>query len=345
MRALVTGGGGFLGRAILTRLIEQGHEVVSLSRGDYPELRELGARTIRADLTDVHMVIEAATGCEVVFHVAAKAGVWGRQKDFYDSNVTGTASVLAACRAHGIGRLVYTSTPSVIHAGGDVEGVDNTVPYPEHFEAPYPATKAIAERAVLGANGPELATVALRPHLIWGPGDTNLGPRIVARSRAGRLRLVRAPGKRVDACYVDNAVDAHLLAAERLAPDAPCAGKAYFVTNDEPLPAADIINGILQAAGEPPCERYLGAGVAYAAGWLMELAWTLLPLADEPPMTRFLAKQLATSHWYDIGDTRRDLGYQPRVSIAEGMERLAAWYAASTARPAGSPSPAGGGRR
>ena len=328
MRALVTGGGGFLGGAILRRLLEQGHEVVSLARGDYPELRDLGARTIRADLCDVHMVIEAAAGCDVVFHVAAKAGVWGREKDFYDANVTGTASVLAACRAHGIPKLVYTSTPSVIHGGGDIEGGDHTLPYPEHFEAPYPATKAIAERAVLAANGPELATVAIRPHLIWGPGDTNLGPKLLARSRAGRLRLVSAPGKRVDACYIDNAVDAHLLAAERLAPDAPCAGRAYFVTNDEPEPAADIINGILGAAGEPPCERFLPAGVAYAVGWLMELAWRVFRLADEPPMTRFLAKQLATSHYYDITATREDLGYSPRVSTAEGMERLAAWYRA-----------------
>ena len=326
MRALVTGGGGFLGRAILTRLLEQGHEVVSLSRGDYPELRALGARTVRADLSDVHMVIEAATGCDVVFHVAAKAGVWGKEKDFYNANVTGTASVLAACRTHGIPKLVHTSTPSVIHAGGDIEGADNTLSYPEHFHAPYPATKAIAERAVLAANSDDLATVAIRPHLIWGPGDTNLGPKLVARSEAGRLRLVSAPGKKVDACYIDNAVDAHILAAERLAPDAACAGEAYFVTNDEPVPAAELINGILRAAGQPPCERYLPAGLAYAAGWLMELAWKLLPLADEPPMTRFLAKQLATSHYYDLTATREDLGYEPRVTTAEGLERLAAWY-------------------
>ncbi len=282
---------------------------------------------MRVDLVDSHRVIEAARGCDIVFHVAAKAGVWGRERDFYDANVRGTSAVLAACKAHGIPRLVYTSTPSVIHAGGDIEGADNTMPYPADFHAPYPATKAIAERAVLAANGPGLATVAIRPHLIWGPGDTNLGPKLVARSRAGRLRLVRAPGKRVDACYIDNAVDAHMLAAERLGPEASCAGKAYFVTNDEPAAASALINGILQAAGEPPCERFLPAGVAYAAGWLMELAWKLLPLADEPPMTRFLARQLATSHFYDLEATRRELGYHPRVSTAEGLERLTAWYA------------------
>jgi nucleoside-diphosphate-sugar epimerase len=328
MRALVTGGGGFLGGAILRRLLAEGHQVVSLSRGDYPELRELGAETVRSDLADAAAVADAARGCDVVFHVAAKAGVWGRPRDFFEANVTGTVSVLTACRAHGIPRLVYTSSPSVVHAGGDLEGADNRLPYPEHFEAPYPRTKAAAERMVLEADGPELSTVALRPHLIWGPGDTNLGPRIVARARAGRLRLVRAPGKKVDACYIDNAVDAHLLAAERLAPGAACAGKAYFVTNDEPVAAAELINGILGAAGLPPCERTLPANLAYAAGALMELAWGLFRLADEPPMTRFLAQQLATSHWYDLTATREELGYRPWVSTAEGLERLAAWYRA-----------------
>jgi nucleoside-diphosphate-sugar epimerase len=148
----------------------------------------------------------------------------------------------------------------------------------------------------------------------------------VARARAGRLRLVRAPGKKVDACYIDNAVDAHLLAAERLAPGAACAGQAYFVTNDEPMPAAELINGMLRAAGEPPCTREVSPGLSYALGAVAEWAWKLMPLAGEPPMTRFLARQLATSHWYDIAATRKDLGYAPRVGTAEGMERLArAW--------------------
>ena len=333
MRALVTGGGGFLGGAIARRLIERGDAVVSLARGDYPALRALGIETVQADLADPAAVLRAAEGCDVVFHVAAKAGDWGSWESFYQPNVMGTRAVLAACRELGIPRLVYTSTPSVVHAGGDIEGGDNTLPIPDHFDGPYPATKAQAEREVLAANGPALASVALRPHLIWGPGDNNLGPRIVARARAGRLRLVRAPGKKVDACYIDNAVDAHLLAAERLAPGAACAGQAYFVTNDEPMPAAELINGMLRAAGEPPCTREVSPGLAYALGAVAEWAWKLMPLAGEPPMTRFLARQLATSHWYDIAATRKDLGYAPRVGTAEGMERLArAWRGVGVGR-------------
>lgn len=333
MRALVTGGGGFLGGAIVRRLRERGDAVVSLARGDYPALRALGVETVQADMADVDAVKAAAEGCDVVFHVAAKAGDWGSYESFFHPNVTGTRSVLAACRALGIPRLVYTSTPSVVHAGGDIEGGDNTMPIPEHFDGFYPATKAMAEREVLAANGPAFATLSLRPHLVWGPGDNNLGPRIVARARAGRLRLVRAPGKQVDACFIDNAVDAHLLAAERVAPGAACAGKAYFVTNDEPMSTAALINGMLRAAGEPPCTREVSPGLAYALGAAAEWAWRLLPLAGEPPMTRFLARQLATSHWYDITATREDLGYTPRVSTAEGMERLArAWRAGGLGR-------------
>jgi nucleoside-diphosphate-sugar epimerase len=328
VRALVTGGGGFLGGALAARLVERGDAVVSLARGDYPALRALGVRTVQADLGDAAAVTRAAEGCDVVFHVAAKAGDWGSFQSYLLANVVGTLNVLTACQACGVPRLVYTSTPSVVHAGGDIEGGDNTLPYPESFHAHYPATKAVAERAVLAANGRSLATVALRPHLIWGPGDRNLGPRILARARAGRLRLVRAPGKRVDACFVDNAVDAHVLAAERLGPEAACAGKAYFVANDEPMPAADLINGMLGAAGLPPCTRAVSPALAFALGALCEAAWKLLPLHGEPPMTRFLARQLATSHWYDLTATRRDLGWAPRVSTAEGMERLAAAHRA-----------------
>ncbi len=323
MRVLVTGGGGFVGKAIVQRLLARGDRVLSLSRGDYPELRALGAETTQADLADEDAVVAAAKGCELVFHVAAKAGLWGSRASYQRSNVQGTRSVLAACLAHGIPRLVYTSSPSVVHTGGDIEGADESLPYPARFEAAYPETKAEAEQLVLAANGPELSTVSIRPHLVWGPGDNNLVPRVVARARAGRLRLVRAPGKLVDACYIDNAADAHLQAADRLAPGAACAGRAYFVANDEPLPAAELINGFLQAEGLPPCERSLSPGLAWTAGAALEALWTLLPLSGEPPMTRFLARQLATSHFYDLGAARRDLGYEPKVSTAEGMQRLA----------------------
>lgn len=323
---LVTGGGGFLGGAIVRKLVERGVPVTSFARGAYPELEALGVRVVRGDLTDASAVTRAAEGCDAVIHVAALPGVWGARKRFFDANVTGTRNVLSACREHAIRRLVYTSTPSVVHAGSDLEGVSNDAPYPEKFEAPYPETKAIAEREVLAANGAGLATCALRPHLVWGPRDNHLVPRIVARARAGRLRLVDGGEAKVDAVYVDNAADAHLAALDRLAPHAVCAGKAYFVTNEEPRPQRAVINGILRAHGLPPCTKSVSPRVAWLAGALCEGAWRLLGRDDEPPMTRFLARQLATAHWYDTKATRDDLGYVPAISMDEGFERLAAWF-------------------
>ncbi len=327
---LVTGGGGFLGKAIVHKLVARGDSVTSFARGSYPELEALGARVVRGDLADAEAVLRAARGCDAIVHVAALPGVWGPYERFHSANVLGTRHVLAACRALGIERLVHTSTPSVVHAGGDLEGVDNTAPYPDHYESPYPETKAIAEREVLAANGEQLdsggvlATVALRPHLVWGPGDNHLVPRIVSRARAGKLRLVGGGVAKVDTVYVDNAADAHLCALDRIGPGAPCAGKAYFVTNEEPRPQSAIIGSILRAHGLPPCERSIAPSVAWLAGAAMEAYWRLTGRDDEPLMTRFVAKQLATSHWYDTRATRDELGYRPAISLDEGFERLAA---------------------
>lgn len=323
MKALVTGGGGFLGGVIVRQLLARGDEVRSLARGAYPALESMGVEVLRGDLSDPQSVARAVAGCDVVFHVAAKAGVWGSRASFEQANIEGTRNVIAACRAHGVSKLVYTSTPSVVSAGGDVEGVDETAPYPEHFQAEYPRTKAIAEKLVLEANGPELSTVALRPHLIWGPGDTQFIPRLVARAKAGRLRLVGDGRSLVDVIYVDNAAEAHLLAADRLAPDSPIAGRAYFLSQGEPVAVADMINGLLGAAGLPPVTKRIPPGVAHALGAMLEFFYGALKIQAEPPMTRFLAKQLSTAHWFDISAARRDLGYQPRVSTEEGLRRLA----------------------
>jgi nucleoside-diphosphate-sugar epimerase len=322
MNVLVTGGGGFLGGAIVRRLAARGHRVRSLSRGHYPALDALGVAQHRGDVADAGAVLAAAAGCDLVFHVAAKAGVWGPYAEYHRANVAGTHNVLAACRTHGVRRLVYTSSPSVVFDGRDMEGVDESIPYPTHYEANYPRTKATAERMVLRANGPDLATVALRPHLIWGPGDNHLVPRILARARAGRLRRVGRAAKRIDALYIDNAADAHLLAADRLGPGSPVAGKAYFLAQGEPLPLWDLVNRILAAARLPPVTRTVPAGAAYAAGWLLELAYGVLGLRGEPPMTRFVARELATAHWFDLTAARRDLGYEPAVSLDEGLRRL-----------------------
>jgi nucleoside-diphosphate-sugar epimerase len=338
MNALVTGGGGFLGGAIVRLLRQRGDSVRSLARGDYPGLRDLGVAQIRGDLADPEPVRRAVEGADVVFHVAAKAGYWGAFEDFHRINVEGTRHVIAACRAHGVKRLVYTSSPSVVFDGRDMEGVDESAPYAERFESPYPATKAEAERLVLGANDADLATVALRPHLIWGPGDNHLVPRIVARARAGRLRRLGRRPNRVDSTYVDNAAEAHLLAADRLAPGAPIAGRAYFLSQGDPRPLWDLINGILRAAGVAPVARSVPTPLALLAGAAAEAAYRTLRLPGEPPMTRFLAHQLASAHWFNIDAARRDLGYQPRVSIEEGLRRLEDWFRRPEPAGPGSPS-------
>ncbi|PLX99029.1 MAG: 3-beta hydroxysteroid dehydrogenase [Desulfuromonas sp.] len=329
MNVLVTGGGGFLGKAIIKLLLEQGHSVRSFSRAHYPELEQLGVTQFSGDLNDREAVKEAVSGCELVFHVAAKAGVWGSFEDFFQPNVVGTQNIVAACRECGVTRLVYTSSPSVVFDGGDMEGVDETVPYPEHFHSWYPQTKAEAEKYVLAANDTSLATVSLRPHLIWGPEDNHLVPRILARGRAGALKRIGSRDCLVDTVYIDNAAKAHIQAAEKLAIGSCVAGKAYFIANDEPRPLWEIVDAILAAGGLPPVRGTVSPGVAYAAGWLLEKSYGLLKLKGEPRMTRFVARELATAHWFDLSAAKRDFGYHPDVSIDEGLQRLKAWLDSS----------------
>jgi 2-alkyl-3-oxoalkanoate reductase len=325
VRALVTGGGGFLGGAVVRQLVARGDAARSLSRQHYPALDALGVEQHAGDLADADAVSAAVAGCDVVIHVAAKAGVWGPAEEFGRANVVGTLNVLSACRKHGVRRLVFTSSPSVIGSGHDIEGGTESLPYPRRYTAHYPRTKAIAEREILGANDPELASVALRPHLIWGPGDPHLIPRLVARAKAGRLRQVGDGTNRVDVTYIDNAAAAHLLAADRLAPGSPIAGRAYFISQGEPVALWPFINRVLELAGVPPVTRRVPARVAYAAGAILEATYSLLRIESEPRMTRFLAQQLSTSHWFDISAARRDLGYEPAISTDEGLRRLGEW--------------------
>lgn len=324
MTALITGGGGFLGTAIARLLRARGEQVRSFSRSRYEHLDALGVEQFAGDLGDALAVEAAAAGCGIVYQVAAKAGIWGRYRDYHAANVTGTQNVLAACRKHAIARLVYTSSPSVVYHGGDMEGVNESVAYPRKFEAHYPHTKAIAERLVLEANGPRLATVALRPHLIWGPGDPHLVPRLIARARAGKLRRIGRDAKKVDVIYIDNAALAHVQAGDKLTPRSAVAGRAYFLSQGEPVFLWDFINKVLAGAGLPPVERSIPFRLAWCAGAMFEALYSLLGLSREPPMTRFVARQLATAHWFDISAARRDFGYEPVVSTEEGLRRLAA---------------------
>lgn len=325
MKIVVTGAGGFLGGALAKALVARGEQVRGFSRGNYPGLEHLGIEQFRGDLADRQAVEEACRGCELVFHVAAKAGLWGNPREFYRANVEGTENILNGCRAAGITRLVYTSSPSVVFDGSDMEGVDESVPYAGKFKAEYPKTKAIAERLALSAAARDFAVVALRPHLIWGPRDTNLIPGILARGRKGNLRRVGREDKLVDCTYIDNVVEAHLKAAEHLHPESALSGKAYFISQDEPIYLWDFISRVLECAGLPPIKGTVSPGVAYAAGAACELVYKLLPKLGEPPVTRFAAEELATAHWFDNGAARNDFGYRPVVTMEEGFRRLQAW--------------------
>jgi nucleoside-diphosphate-sugar epimerase len=329
LHALVTGAGGFLGRYIALQLMARGERVRGFARGHYPELQALGAEVIQGDVRDAAAVQRACQGVDCVFHVAAIAGVWGDWKQYYEINTLGTSNVVAACRRAGVQRLVYTSSPSVTFAGRDQCGVDETAPYPKRWLAHYPHSKALAEQQVLAANSRDFVTCSLRPHLIWGPRDQHLIPRLIERARRGQLRQVGDGTNLVDAVYVENAAAAHLLAADALESGRAC-GNSYFITNGEPVNCWQWINEILALAGLPPVARRVSFRTAYAAGAVLEGLWMILGRTDEPRMTRFLAAQLAMSHYFDISAARRDLGYEPRVSMSEGMHRLGAWLKAPT---------------
>ncbi len=325
MRALVTGGGGFLGRAIVELLLSEGHEVTSLSRGAYPELEALGVRHVRADLADAPAMRAAFRGQETVFHSAGKAGVWGPAREYERANVDATRNVIAACEQHRVPRLVYTSSPSVVFDGRDQVQAGNELPYPARYLAHYPRTKAIAERMVLGANARwSLATCALRPHLIIGPRDPHLVPRLVARARAGRLAIVGDGQNEVSLTHVENAARAHLDAALSLAPGAPHAGRAYFVVQSEPVRLWDWIGALLCELGLEPPRRRVPLALAYAAGGAMEACWRALRRAEEPPMTRFVALQLARTHTYDLEPARRDFGFRERIDMSTATAQVLA---------------------
>jgi nucleoside-diphosphate-sugar epimerase len=228
--------------------------------------------------------------------------------------------------------MVFTSSPSVVAAGHDIAGGDESLPYPKRYLADYPRTKAESERRVLAANGDDLATVSLRPHIIWGPGDNHLIPRLIERARAGKLRIIGDGKNKTDVTYIDNAAAAHLLAADRLSSGSPVAGRAYFISQGEPVAMWPFINRILEIAGLPPVTRRVPLALAYAAGTTLEAAYALLRRTDEPRMTRFLAVQLGTSHWFDISAARRDLGYCPSVGIDEGLAQLGQWLKAGSFR-------------
>lgn len=333
MSTLVTGGTGFLGRRLVERLLAAGRKVSVLARTPAPDFESRGVRFISASLDDPAAVRAACAGVETVFHTAAKVGVWGRYDDFHRTNVLGTRALLDGGRDHGVKYFVHTSTPSVVYNGRDLANADESLPLTTSCPSPYPLTKAIAEREVLAANSPSLLTVALRPHLIFGAGDPHLVPRVLERAKSGRLRIVGSGLNRVDMVHVENVVDAHLLAETSLraghlindkhGPAAP-AGRAYFITNGEPVVLWEWINALLVSLGEPPVTARVSLRAASSIGTLCETAWRILPLRGEPPMTRFIAAELAKDHWFNIAAAKRDLRYTPRISMAQGTREVIA---------------------
>jgi nucleoside-diphosphate-sugar epimerase len=325
MNVLVTGAGGFLGLYLVEQLVARGERVRAFCRATYRELDALNVETIQGDLRDRSAVAAACQGMDVVYHAGGVAGIGGPWKRYYEINTLGTQHVVEGCLKHDVGRLVYTSSPSVTFDGGSQQDVDESAPYPKRWLAHYPHSKALAEQHVLASNDKGgLLTCSLRPHLIWGPRDRHLIPRLLARARGGRLRRVGVGANLIDTVYVENAAAAHLLAADALKPGSASAGRAYFITQGEPVNCWDWINEILVLAGLPPVRKSISLPAAWAVGAACEAVFAMFRLPGEPPMTRFLAAQLAKSHYFNIAKARKDLGYEPKIGMAEGMRRLAA---------------------
>jgi nucleoside-diphosphate-sugar epimerase len=326
MRVLVTGGGGFIGGALVRQLLTMGYKVASFSRGDYPELGEAGVEAIRGDLADPEALTRACANRDIVFHTAALAGVWGPYRDYYLANVKGTENLVNACLTQGVNRLIFTGSASVVFGGTGIEGGDESLPYPSRPLSHYTATKALSESCVLEANSPKLKTLSLRPHVVWGPGDRHIIPRIIKLARSGKLRRIGNGCHLVDTTYITNAVSAHLCAAEAMARHPAVAGRAYFISNGEPTPIWDFVDRILGAAGLSPVRAAVSPRVALLAAGILESIYNILGIKSEPRLTRFVVRELCTAHWFDLSAARTLLGYVPRVSIQEGLERLAAWF-------------------
>ncbi len=323
MKALVTGGGGFLGLYIVEQLRAAGHEVRVFSRGQYPALTALAVETQQGDLRDAKAVERACEGIDAVFHVAAVPGVWGSWEMYHSINTIGTLHVISGCRRFGVQRLIYTSSPSVVFDGSDHINADESLPYPTKWLCHYPHSKALAEQAVLEANDANgLRTISLRPHLIWGPRDNHLIPRLIQKARVGQLRQVGRGDNVVSISYVENAAAAHVQAEESLRNSTRAAGRAYFINEPDAVNLWDWINLILKLAGLPPVTRQISATMAWSAGLVLETAFKVLGRQHDPPMTRFIAAQLSGSHSYRITAAQRDFGYRPLVTVAEGLRRM-----------------------
>ncbi len=321
MKILVTGGNGFVGSKLVDQLLVQGHEVSSLARSEQIDLAQKGVSVFQGSLSDYSSVSQAVQGVRAVFHVAAKAGIWGSEDSYYKTNVEGTRNVIQACREHSVEKLIYTSTPSVVFNGQSFSGEDESLPYGKDWLCSYPKTKAIAEQEVLAANCQDFRVLALRPHLIWGNGDPHIIPRILKQARLGRLKRVGKGENKVDITHIDNVVHAHLLALEALI-NGHSGGKAYFISQGEPVNLWNWIDELLVLHSIAKLNQSISLSNAYIIGACLEYVYKFLRIKKEPPMTRFIAVELAKDHYYSMEAANKDLGYSPIVSIQEGLRKL-----------------------
>lgn len=322
MKVLVTGGGGFLGSHIVKQLLNEKHEVHVIARGNYPNLLEMGVHCHKVDLANKEGLYSALEGVETVFHVAALAGIWGDWDDYYNSNVLGTKNLLEVSQELGVKKFVYTSSPSVVFDGTDMENVTEEVPYPIEYKTHYPKSKAIAEKMVIQANSSEFFTCSLRPHLIWGPGDNHLIPRFLKRAKAGALKIVGDGTNLVDTSYVLDCARAHLLAEKSLKMGSSTCGECYFISQGEAVNLFSWINQFVEASGQKKVQSKVPAKLAYIVGSLMEVVYSLLRIKSEPRMTKFLASELSTSHYFDISKAKNDFGFVPEYSMDRAFSEL-----------------------
>jgi nucleoside-diphosphate-sugar epimerase len=329
VKVLVTGASGLMGGGVAAALVAAGLEVTTFQRR--PSGVD-GARDVRGSLDDPAAVSAAVAGAEGVVHLAAKVAISGPEAEYQAVNVEGTRALLAAARAAGVTRFVQVSSPSVAHLGAALVGEGAGPASPEHARGPYARTKAAAELIALAADAPGFAVTAVRPHIVWGPGDTQLVERVVNRSHQGRMVVVGDGAALIDSTYVDDAVDALVAALERA--EAPeVRGRAFVVTSGEPRTVGELVSRMAIAGGAPAPSRRVPLRVARVAGGVVEVLWAGLrragveAAAEEPPLTRFLAEQLGTAHWFDQRETRAALRWTPRVGLDEGFARLTASYA------------------
>ncbi|MBF0198386.1 MAG: NAD-dependent epimerase/dehydratase family protein [Planctomycetes bacterium] len=319
MKALVTGGGGFLGYALISQLMEENWEITSIGRSRQEKNLARGINCVEGDICDPDLMVQLTQGVDSVFHVAALAGIWGKKEDYEKINIEGTLNIIRACQQSSVPRLIFTSSPSVCFKGTDQIMSNENESYPDSWLWHYPRTKAEAEKAILKANSETLKCTALRPHLIWGPGDPNLLPRVIAKASQGKLRIVGDGQNQVDMVYVDNAASAHVL-AEKALREGKGAGEAYYITNDEPVFLWTWINELLERKGIPPIRKSISASAAFRVGQALEWIYGTFGLKGEPPMTRFVARQLSTHHTYDISKAKKDLGYSAKICMKEGLD-------------------------